>query len=141
MVDSYLWRCSWACAVISITDSFIWEPENLRHLIVIFRLISCALRHFCRFSESVDNIIDCRWWDIQSLHNLMLRDIILKWFYNLSFFADYFLEAASIRCSFYTHVTHLLLINLISYKSVSFYFTALCWPHLNILLHCCHQNQ
>lgn len=44
----------------------------------------------------------------------------------LEFFADYFLEAASIRCSFYTHVTHLLLINLISYKSVSFYFTALC---------------
>ncbi len=35
------------------------------------------------FSSSFDDVMHCRWWDLQSLCNLMLRNVVFKVFHNL----------------------------------------------------------
>lgn len=52
---------------------------------------------FSRFSEYFNDIVDCRWWDCQSLDNPTLRIIILKLFRNswMTFFADFWTSFTS----------------------------------------------
>ncbi len=45
--------------------------------------LSLTHRDFSSFSESFDDVMHCRWWDLQSLCNLMLRNVVFKVFHNL----------------------------------------------------------
>ncbi len=45
--------------------------------------LSLTHRDFFSFSESFDDVMHCRWWDLQSLCNLTLRNIVFKEFHNL----------------------------------------------------------
>ncbi len=44
---------------------------------------SLTHRHFSSFSESSDDVKQCRWWDLKSLCNLTLRNVVFKVFHNL----------------------------------------------------------
>ncbi len=39
--------------------------------------LSLTHRYFSSFSESFDDVIHCRWWDLQSICNLTLRNIFI----------------------------------------------------------------
>ncbi len=39
--------------------------------------LSLTHKDFSSFSESFDDVMHCRWWDLQSLCNLMLRNVAL----------------------------------------------------------------
>ncbi len=45
--------------------------------------LSLMHRDFSSFSESFDDVMHCRWWDLQSLCNLTLRNVVFKVFHNL----------------------------------------------------------
>ncbi len=45
--------------------------------------LSLTHRYFSSFSESFDDVMHCRWWDLQSLCNLTLRNVVFKVFHNL----------------------------------------------------------
>ncbi len=45
--------------------------------------LSLTHRDLSSFSESFDDVMHCRWWDLQSLCNLTLRSIVFKVFHNL----------------------------------------------------------
>ena len=60
--DTDFWKCSWAHAVMSIKGecflfSVAWGPK--------LSAVSVAHRDVSRFSESSDDIVYCRLWDIQ----------------------------------------------------------------------------
>ncbi len=44
---------------------------------------SMKKKDFSNFSESFDDIMHCRWWYLQSLCNLTLRNVVFKVFHNL----------------------------------------------------------
>lgn len=99
----------------------VWRPVDQGQLIFIVHW------DFSRFSESFSYIFFCRWWNIQSFSNVMLRKIIHKLFHNSYSFFFFRLvnlcpsllmrNSASLRCSFYTQSHYWLLsINLISCK-------------------------
>ncbi len=75
LVMSMIESCRWVMQIV-------WGPED--HGI---QQRSSALflthRDFSSFSESFDDVMHCRWWDLQSLCNLMLRNIDFKVFHNL----------------------------------------------------------
>ncbi len=45
--------------------------------------LSLTHRDFSSFFESFDDFMHCRWWDLQSLCNLTLRNVVFKVFHNL----------------------------------------------------------
>ncbi len=45
--------------------------------------LSLTHRDFSSFSESFDDVMHCRWWDLQSICHLMLRNVVFKVFHNL----------------------------------------------------------
>ncbi len=45
--------------------------------------LSLTHRDFSSFSESFDDVMHCRWWDLQSLCNLTLRNAVFKVFHNV----------------------------------------------------------
>ncbi len=83
--DSGFWKYSWAHLVMSMTESCRWvmqcrlRAQKPRHSTNVFGL----LWDFSRFSESFDDVMHCRWWDLQSLFNLTLRNVGFKVFHNL----------------------------------------------------------
>ncbi len=93
--DSGFWKYSWAHLVMSMTDhadewcSFVWGPEDTG---IQQRSSALSLTHrdFSSFSESFDDVMHCRWWDLQSLCNLTLRNVVFKIFHNL--FTHYFTD-------------------------------------------------
>ncbi len=74
--------------------------------------LSLTHRDFSSFSDSFDDVMHCRWWDLQSLCNLTLRNVVFKVFHNLftHTFTDWrahcpslFLrDSASLRHPFYS---------------------------------------
>ncbi len=51
------------------------------------RSLALSLMHplgdFSSFSESFDDVMHCRWWDLQSLCNMTSRNVVFKVFHNL----------------------------------------------------------
>ncbi len=45
--------------------------------------LSLTHRDFSSFSETFDDVMHCKWWDLHSLCNLMLRNVVFKVFHNL----------------------------------------------------------
>ncbi len=74
--------------------------------------LSLTHRDFSSFSEYFDDVMHCRWWDLQSLCNLMLRNVVFKVFHNLFYTLFHRLESlcpslllwdsASLRHPFYS---------------------------------------
>ncbi len=73
--DSGFWKYSWAHLVISMTESCRWVMQC--------RLRPCPLRTEIYPVSSFDDVMHYRWWDLQSLCNLMLRNVVFKVFHNL----------------------------------------------------------
>ncbi len=44
--------------------------------------LSLTHRDFSSFPETFDDVMHCRWWDLQSLCNLKLRNVVFKIFHN-----------------------------------------------------------
>ncbi len=88
--DSGFWKYSWAHLVMSMTESCRWVMQcclRVRRPRASNKgLRPCPLRTEISpssFSESFDDVINCEWWDLQSLCNLMLRNVVFKLFHNL----------------------------------------------------------
>ncbi len=86
--DSGYWKYSWAHLVMSMTESCRWVMECLlraqRPQAFNKGLQPCPLRRdLSSFSESFDDVMHCRWWDLQSFCNLTLRNMFLKIFHNI----------------------------------------------------------
>jgi len=142
LTDNDSWKCFWAQAVISRTESglFLMQSWTPRASHTDIRL--CPLhRDVFRLSESFTDIMFCRWWDIQHLQSFTLRNI-LKLLNNLSvqFFADcrtsahlYFWETLPLQGALFipSHLSDLLSINRIS-RNMSVQLLQMC---------CCHQIQ
>ncbi len=81
--DSGFWKYSWAHLVMSMTESCQWVMQcrlrARRSQHSNKGLWSCPFS----FSESFDDVMHCRWWDLQSLCNLTLRNVVFKVFHNL----------------------------------------------------------
>ncbi len=87
--------------------------------------LSLTHRDFSSFSVSFDDVMHCRWWDLQSLCNLTLRNVDFKVFHN-RFTHSFTGWRASAHLYFWetlplldipfiaNHVTDLMSINLIS---------------------------
>ncbi len=68
--DSGFWKYSWAHLVMSTTESCRWVMQGLEdhsHPTKAFCLV--PYRDFSSFSESFDDVMHCRWWNLQSLCN------------------------------------------------------------------------
>ncbi len=84
--DSGFWKYSWAHLVMSMTESCRWVMQcRLRApktTSIQQRSSASSLTHrdFSSFSESFDDVMLCRWWDLQSLCNLTLRNVVFKVF-------------------------------------------------------------
>lgn len=61
--DSDLWKCSWAYAVISMTNHICFSCSVARSIQHRFSVLALTHRDFSIFSDNIQNII----WDIQSL--------------------------------------------------------------------------
>ncbi len=82
--DSGFWKYSWAHLVMSMTESCRWlmqcylRARRPRHPTKVFGLVPYAQR----FLQFLWIFWWCytlmRWWDLQSLWDLMLRDIVFK---------------------------------------------------------------
>ncbi len=103
--DSGFWKYSWAHLAMSMTESCRWvvfdvffdldcstwtlklrvSSEGLKTTGIQQRSSALSLTHrnLSSFSESFDDVMHCRWWDLQSLCNLTLRNIVFKVFHNL----------------------------------------------------------
>ncbi len=81
------WKYSWAHLVMSMTESYRWvmQSEGPKTMGIQQRssALSLTQRDFSSFSESFDDVMHCRWWDLQSLCNLTLRNVVFKVFHNL----------------------------------------------------------
>ena len=78
-------------------------PEGLKITSIRYWVLIGSLAHnVSRFSKSFD-LIYCRWWNILSLHNFILRNNILKLFRNLlmQFSAESLPSFTSLRCFLY----------------------------------------
>ncbi len=64
-----------------------WFPTRLSNFYSsdhrTFFHLSLMPRDFSSFSESFDDVLRCRWWDLQSFYNLTLRNIVFNVFQNL----------------------------------------------------------
>ncbi len=67
--------CRW---VIAVSSEGRWPRASTK----VFGL-SLMHRDFSSFSETFDDVMHCRWWDMQSLCNLTLRNVVFKVFHNL----------------------------------------------------------
>ncbi len=128
--DSGFWKYSWAHLVMSMTESCRWVMQcrlrARRPRASNKGLRPCPLcTEISPDSESFDDVMHCRWWDLQSLCNLMLRNVVIKVFHNLftHSFTDwrasahlYFWETLPLQDIPFiaNHVTDLMSINLIS---------------------------
>ncbi len=128
--DSGFWKYSWAHLVMSMTESCRWVMQcrlrAQRPRASNKGLRPCPWhRDFSSFSESFDDVMHCRWWDLQSLCNLTLRNIVFKVFTiflrTLSQIGEplapslFLRDSASKDIPFIAnHVTDLMSINLIS---------------------------
>ncbi len=87
--DSGFWKYSWAHIVMSMTQScrwvMQWSPKARRPRASNKCLRSCPLRtEISPVSlKRFDAVMHCRWWDLQSLCNLALRNVVFKVFHNL----------------------------------------------------------
>ncbi len=88
--DSGFWKYSWAHLVMSMTESCRWVMQcrlrARRPRASNKGLRPCPLR--TEISPVSLNLLmmfffHCRWWDLQSLCNLMLRNFVFKVFHNL----------------------------------------------------------
>ncbi len=98
--DSGFWKYSWAHLVMSMTESCRWVIQcrlrARRPRASNKGLRPCPLRtDFSSFSESFDDVMHCRLWDLQSLCNLTLRNIDFKVFHNLFTHSFTYLRASS----------------------------------------------
>ncbi len=68
------------------------SPEGPKTIGIQQRSSDLSLMHrdFSSFSESFDDVMNCSWWDLQSLCNLTLRNVVCKLFHNL--FTHYFTD-------------------------------------------------
>ncbi len=85
--DSGFWKYSRAHLVMSMTESCQWvmqcrlSARRTRHPPKVFGLVPYTQR-LSSVSESFDDVMHCRWGDLQSLCNLMLRNVVFKVFHN-----------------------------------------------------------
>ncbi len=66
--------------IMSMSDAV--SSEGLKTTSIQQRSSASSLTHrdFSSFSESFDDVMLCRWWDLQSLCNLTLRNVVFKIF-------------------------------------------------------------
>ncbi len=78
--DSGFWKYSWAHLVMSMTESCRWVMQGLKTTVIQQRPSALSLTHrdFSSFSESFDDVMHCRLWNLQSLCNLTLRNVVFK---------------------------------------------------------------
>ncbi len=105
--NSGFWKYSWAHLVVNdriMPMSDAVSSEGLKTTCIQQKSSALSLTHrdFSSFSESLDDVMDCRLWDLQTLCNLKLKNIVFKAFHNIF----------TLRHSFY--ITDLMSINLIS---------------------------
>ncbi len=141
--ESGFWKYSWAHLVMSMTESCRWVMQF--HLRVRRPQVSNKGLRPCplRFSKSFDDVMHCRWWDLQSLWNLMLMNIVFKVFHNLvtHSFTNW---RASVHLNF-SKILELIMLqtwcqftSLVARCSPSWIFSkclafsALCCPHANL---------
>ncbi len=126
---SGFWKYSWAHLVIDYPFgnhanewcSVFWGPEDHWHPTNVFNLVPYA-QSLSSLSESFNDVMHCRWCNLQSLCNFTLRNVVFKVFYNL-FMHTLTDWRASTHLHFWEtlpfedipfNVTDLMLINLIS---------------------------
>ncbi len=68
-----------ACTAFDEWCSVVWGPEDHGHPTKVFGLVPYAQR-FLQFLWIVWWCMHCRWWDLQSLCNLTLRNFVFKVF-------------------------------------------------------------
>ncbi len=81
--DSGFGKYSWAHLVMSITETASSEGPKTTGIQQRSSALSLTHRDFSSFSESFDDVMPYRWWDLQSLCNLTLRNAVFKVFHNL----------------------------------------------------------
>ncbi len=62
-----------------------WTSEGPKTTGIQQRSLALSLMHrdFSSFSEFFDGVMHCRWWNLQKLCNLTLRNVVFKVFHNL----------------------------------------------------------
>ncbi len=87
--NSGLWKYSWAHLVkwndwiMPMSDAVSSESPKATGIQQRYSTLSLMHRDFSGFSESLDDVMHCRWWDLQSPCNFMLRNVVFKVFHNL----------------------------------------------------------
>ncbi len=69
--------------IMPISDALSSEGPKTTGIQQRSSALSLPHRDFSSFPESFDDVMHCRWWDLQSLCNLTLRNIVFKVFHNL----------------------------------------------------------
>ncbi len=89
--DSGFWKYSWAHLVMQMTESSQWVMQCClraqKTMGIQQRSLALSLSHrdVSSFFESFDDVMHCRWWDLQILCNLTLRNIVFIVFHKLIF--------------------------------------------------------
>ncbi len=85
--DNGFCKYYWAHLVMSMTESCRWvmqcrlRAQKTTGIQQMSSTLSLTHRDFSSFSESFDDVMLCRWWDLQSLCNLTLRNVVFKVFH------------------------------------------------------------
>ncbi len=69
--------------IMPMSDAVSSEGPKTKGIQQRSSALSLMHRDFSSLSESFDYILDCRWWDLQSLCKMMLRNVVFKVFHNL----------------------------------------------------------
>ncbi len=69
--------------VMPMRDAVLSEGPKTTGIQQRSSALSLMHRDFSSFSESFDDVMHYRWWDLQSLCNLTLRNVVFKVFHNL----------------------------------------------------------
>ncbi len=69
--------------IMPMSDAVSFEGPKTTGIQQRSSALSLTHRDFSSFSESFDDVMHCRWWDLQSLCHLTLRNVVFKVFHNL----------------------------------------------------------
>ncbi len=69
--------------IMPMSDAVSFEGPKTTGIQQRSSALSLTLRDLSSFSESIDDVMHCRWWDLQSLCNLTLKNVVFKVFHNL----------------------------------------------------------